>query len=638
MAKEVSLKVYIDAVTDKAVDGLNRFQSSLGGLAQVAGGVALGNMLTSAARGVMDLGKQGLEAVASYEQLSFTLESMMASELRARDASLTMQESLNLASGKAKDTLKWLEDLSLVSPFESSTVRSVFQMQMRLGASSEEARSLTEAMLNLGASSGMSSEALAGAGYALSQIRASDKLVMQDLRQLLNAGVDVNAILGRMGYKLSDVGNKAISSADFIKAFYEQAGEAGDAVDRMASTLPGMLGAFNDFKDIGLRELFTPLFTALKPVIKLLMEWMMGPGREALAQMGQSLGMVGAHISNLIMALRDGGLFGKQFSEALGRISPVAQEIWDTRLKPFIEQGLAWVTANKDALIGALQGMAIAFGALIVIGTVAALVKMLTDPLFLIMALAGLLGAAWTQNWGGIQEKTAAVWEWLKTAFENIKSWLQVAIPAALNWLNQAWANIWGAIQAVTSVVFPIIQNLFRAFSAAFRGDWSAFGSYLRDAWDALWRLQAQILANAWATIRTIISNLITGIKNFFTQTDWRAVGKAIIDGIVNGITNAAKALADAAANAAKAALAAARGFLKSKSPSRLFEEKVGIPMIEGWVSGIQKAVPALELATAYAGARAYGAGQQVINNYNLTVQSMRSSEQVIQDFWLMRL
>lgn len=141
----------------------------------------------------------------------------------------------------------------------------------------------------------------------------------------------------------------------------------------------------------------------------------------------------------------------------------------------------------------------------------------LLGPVGLVMAAVALLATAWTQDWGGIQAKTA-------TAVEYVKG---------------------------------LIQRVVRFFSG----------------------LPAEL--------RRIVSTAVATVKGLFTDTDWGAVGRSIIDGIVNGVRNAAAALARAASDAARSALDGARNFLGIRSPSEVAARLIGAPFVEGINMGI---------------------------------------------------
>lgn len=79
-----------------------------------------------------------------------------------------------------------------------------------------------------------------------------------------------------------------------------------------------------------------------------------------------------------------------------------------------------WIMENKDAIIGALSGMAIAFSALLVISKVSALLTSLTSPLGLVMIAAAALGAAWVTNFGGIRDITEKVFKFILENKEDV--------------------------------------------------------------------------------------------------------------------------------------------------------------------------------------------------------------------------
>jgi phage-related protein len=443
------------------------------------------------------------------------------------------------------------------------------------------------------------------------------------LRQLLNAGIPVNDILQEMGLSWDKLGKSSVSGQAFVDAFIGKAGEFSGAVDRMHGSWSAMLGALSDAKDVGLRELFAGVFTALQPVVQQFSDWMLGPGMEKLKQLGADLGILTVRLIAIGKALFTAGPFSQQFNVALGRLSPTLREIWE-KISPFIQQGLAWISEHKQEVIAALTGMAVAFGALTVIGGIVALVSALANPLTLIIALVGLLSAAWAGNWGGIQQKTAIVLNWLR---ENIQAGMQE--------IKNIWDNVWGAIQAVINAILPIVLANIRAWQAALQGDWYSFGANMRQAWDATWKLIGQIVSNAWENIKASVKKLIDNVISFFTQTDWSKIGQSIIDGMISGLENGAGAFADALLAVVKAAIEALNGFLDSHSPSRLFRDEIAGNMMAGWIQGIQRMTPQLEMAVVGAGSRA-AAAAKTINNYNLTVQSVRSAEQIQRDFWLM--
>jgi len=235
------------------------------------------------------------------------------------------------------------------------------------------------------------------------------------------------------------------------------------------------------------------------------------------------------------------------------------------------------------AIIPVVTGVATAISGVVIpaIAAAAAALAPFILPILAIIAVLALLYLAWKNNWGGIQQKTAAVWVWLKNAFAVGVVFIK---------------NIWTSLQPAIQFVLTFITTIVRAFQAAFSGDWRRFGELLRQAWDMVWKLITTILQTAWQNIKTIFTTAVTNVINFFTNTDWGAVGRGIIQGIANGILNGIGVIVEAAQNAAEAALEAAKGFLGISSPSKLFEMQVGWQMAAGaavgWQKGIGKLLP----------------------------------------------
>jgi len=236
------------------------------------------------------------------------------------------------------------------------------------------------------------------------------------------------------------------------------------------------------------------------------------------------------------------------------------------------------VVAAIGPLITIVGGLISAWGAISgVFIAVSGAIGIAVGPLILIVlgivAVVALLAAAWKNNWGGIQGKTAAAVAWIsekvKAFLDAIKAWWAENGEAIKVKVMTAWV----LIKIIFEKYFSFLKSLFQAFSAAFQGDWYAFGEKLREAWDKAWELIKIVLGLAWIAIKGIMEKLVTSVISFFKTTDWGQVGRNIITGIGNGIASMGGWLAGRAAAAAKAALDAAKGFLGIHSPSKAFGE-----------------------------------------------------------------
>jgi len=278
---------------------------------------------------------------------------------------------------------------------------------------------------------------------------------------------------------------------------------------------------------------------------------------------------------------------------------------WMPQIATGLETGLGWLDQNKGVVVAALAmvGAAIlSFAYTSIAAAIPAIGAFIVAawPVVLVLGLVGaaayLLYEAWTNNWGGIQEKT-------QTVIAFVQGLIQSGLNAIQGFWSQHGAQImslvnsaWQGIQFAINSVMNIIRSIQMAIQAAMRGDWYAFGEYLRQAFDGWGTLLANIVKVGWSMITTAISDLVAKAINFFTATDWNSVGRGIVEGIARGLTAGASVIGDAAKKAAQAALDAAKGFLGIKSPSMLFRQEVGwqmaAGMAQGWESGVSGMMP----------------------------------------------
>jgi hypothetical protein len=272
----------------------------------------------------------------------------------------------------------------------------------------------------------------------------------------------------------------------------------------------------------------------------------------------------------------------------------------------------AWFQENEGVLVGILAAIGVAFVAL-AYTAIAALAPIIAGmlPVIAVMALVGaaayLLYEMWTNNWGGIQEKTAAVIDFVKnvisTALAAIKAWWAEHGETIMATVQAMWNTVKNIFETVTGVILGIFQFfkaqfqiLMSAFRSAAEGDWHSFGEKLRVIWDNIWEKIKEIFSKAWDWFKTAMAGLVKTIIDFFKNTDWGKVGTDIIKGIANGITGAVKFVVDAAKAAAKAAFDAAKGFLGIDSPSKLFMG-IGENVSQGFAKGIENNLRLPEMA-----------------------------------------
>lgn len=299
---------------------------------------------------------------------------------------------------------------------------------------------------------------------------------------------------------------------------------------------------------------------------------------------------------------------------------------WMPRIAQGMRDGLGWLDENRGVVVAALAmiGTALlAFAYTSLAAAIPALIGFVVAawPVILILGLVGatayLMYAAWVNNWGDIQGKTQAAIDFVRGVIDGGMQFISDLTSGKLGWISEYWNNMTSGIMLIVNTWVTNVTLIFQAFQAAMNGDWYRFGELLREAWDNTWDMLGKIVELGWENIKLLVGNMITGVVNFFNDTDWGAVGRGIVEGIAKGLTASASLIASAATNAAKAALDAAKGFLGIQSPSRRAEDEVGLPTGEGaargtargWLSGmadlLPKTMPALQASLQSGGGSA---------------------------------
>jgi phage-related protein len=259
-------------------------------------------------------------------------------------------------------------------------------------------------------------------------------------------------------------------------------------------------------------------------------------------------------------------------------------------LLPLLQTAIKYVSDNWDIFKYIIAAVGIAILAL-------------TSPVTLIIGAIVLLATAWANNWGGIQEKTKVVTDWIKEKIklfvDTIKKWWSEHGES----IKKTAQAMWDAVVAIFNTFKTTISNIFSLFKLAFSGDWKGFGEKLREMWDDAWENIKKLASAAWEFLKTEIPKLIDKITGFFKNTDWKKIGKDIVEGIGNGVTSMISWIKEKALALAKAVADTITGFFHMESPSKLtFDMGVNVSkgfingMIDEYDRGVRKFSPAINM------------------------------------------
>ncbi|MCG3177552.1 MAG: hypothetical protein MOGMAGMI_02526 [Candidatus Omnitrophica bacterium] len=483
---------------------------------------------------------------------------------------MSMTEAMQKAGPAAKELVDWIQKLAIESPFSEEDVAKSFQQAMAFGFTSEKAKELTQVMIDFASATGKTGETMNLVAYALGQIRVSDHLMMQDLRQLMNAGVDVNAILNEMGYSLNDVGIKSIDSAKFLETFTKvMERDFGGAAKAQATTFSGLISSLEDIKKIGLREFFQGTFDAIKPfMVNLVGVLSSSEFRDQLRGIGTWIGQgvasaivwlqqLAATVSALVMpalqsfftslqagatplnALHNALLtaFGPGAADALNMVFGAIQGFFD------------FIGAHAPAILSALEGIAAVFVGAGIVGAILGIVgaiAALANPIGLLALAVGVLAAAWTENWGNIRGVVADAWAVIQPALQELARWFtSEVLPAIQQFAATAIPALQGALGQIGNWISTVVLPALREFGAWFMSEGlPALKQFAAVAVEQLGKglqLIATVAGQLWTAIAPVLQQIgafllpLLGQAMQFVTEHWQIFAgiAAVIGGIL---------------------------------------------------------------------------------------------------------
>ncbi len=432
------------------------------------------------------------------------------------------------------------------------------------------------------------------------------------------------------------------------QAIMEQAADAMGDAERTSNswqnTMRGLTGRIKDAATETGQKLIPALTPLLTLVGSLAEEW--------LPKLGDVLGnVVIPFIQTVAEAVAS---FAANLEEGMSPLDAFIEAIWDIAPQPVLDalvqlrdeiipQLISWfeevVQPILDVVASFVEWQDVAIAAAIAIGAIVIpVIWSIMAPILAVIAVGAALVAAvalvrtaWEENWGGIQEKTQAVVDFVSNLISQLKEWwaqnsddifakaneiwerirsvVQIAILAVqaivttvAEGIRQFWAEhgeaimdtarqAWETITQAVDDAINLIKAYFAAFKSLFEGDWETFGENLYAIWKAAWELVTNFLSNIWDMVKPWLESLWTSITTWWDDIDWKSLGQGIIDGVVNGIRNAGSAVLETLGGIVNSAIEDIKARLGISSPSRVTARLIGAPMAEGVALGWQDAL-----------------------------------------------
>lgn len=259
-------------VVIKARDQLNQMQVAIRGTEQDIAGLTKSTTSYST------------ETVSSYEKV------------------MDFADAQKAAAKQADELLGFVDELSVVSPFEQSQVALVTKLAAAANLGVEDIKSFTSGFLDLAAGVGIGSESLAFAADQLLQVQKVGKLNMIDVRQLRRLGINLDQIIGvQMGMTIDEFNEKAATTPEIFNELFTAVSDfskntfAGTA-KKMATSVSGLQSTISDIFTVSSRKLLQPLVEAASPMaadlLGMISDVVLGPETEKIGQ-GLAKGIFG---------------------------------------------------------------------------------------------------------------------------------------------------------------------------------------------------------------------------------------------------------------------------------------------------------------------------------------------------------
>jgi len=441
-------------------------------------------------------------------------------------------EAKEMAAKTSKELLGWIEQLAIKSPFTQDGIQSAFKTAMAYGfitdqaadlmvktgqldekqrANTVTAQRLTQAMIDYASGAGLSPEIMDRVSLALGQIQARGKLAGQEVMQLTEAGISVDAILaqafGKTTNEIVAMREKGLIPADQAILAITQSLERdfGGAAAAQTQTFAGLVSSLSDIKTIGLREFFTGTFEALQPYLAGFTDWASTLGPK-LAEIGATLGgaVAGAlqTISGLIQSFQTGGVGG-----VLGALG----------LPPEAAALLEGVAASVGTVATNLQTFAGAAGALFT-------------------ALSGGV-----PQLAGLQAGLTAIDAGLPGLMGNmvfLGSTIDGVVQQVVGSFNEDWGPAWRLAQTTVEQtidgVRSIVVNVLTLITGSIADHATQLKALFFEAYSRIQQTVGQVLAAVSLIVTSILGNIKTFIATHgddirtFLGNAWEQIGRII--------------------------------------------------------------------------------------------------------------
>lgn len=358
-------------------------------------------------------------------------------------------------------------------------------------------------------------------------------LVTDALAETDDTALQMQAGVGLLGTQFEDLGTEGVLALSLIGTEMDDLAGATANIDTRYGSLGDVVEGFKRRGLLALRPIGDLMLDLANRVMPLVDEGFAFFETSIVPAIETAAGVVESFIRNF----EEGMSPIDAFIEAIWDIAPPAllEALVDFRdnIMPGVSAAVAAVVEPVSAWVGnnfQLSDVLAALGvvvASIVIPAVLSLIAAIAPVIVafgLVVAAVALVRTAWEQNFGGIQEKTAAVLAFVQNLITTVITAVQVFWAengdAILAKAQQTWQGI---LDFITMALNFIWNGVILPIVAGIQAFWAEHGDAISAKAQETWGL---ILAFIQAAI-TLIGNIITTVVTA-VQTFWLAHGETI--------------------------------------------------------------------------------------------------------------
>jgi len=336
--------------------------------------------------------------------------------------------------------------------------------------------------------------------------------MLKVFRENIDSGGILETIMTKIGESASNgIGRLLLKGSDFMKgalnflSFIDHAIKYGEQLDDWFQGIPKAWQPFAQFLAFALddgdtlNDFLSHLPEKFQKIARVLAELILivrgqGDFKGLILALFGERGMAGGGpVAKLLKGFED---LGKKIKEFVR-----------TTIQPFIEEHGPEFQKFFDNLAETVIQAFATIAASGVVLKVVGMVMGLLNPLNKIILLIALLKTVWDLNLGGIQEKTAAVVDWLKA------TWAEWG-PVIIGHLTDAWAQI----QALFDKYWPLITEAAGKAIQWLKDLWAEHGEEVIARLKSTWETIKLVFQTAAAILLAVVLGVIQGLKNFWEE------------------------------------------------------------------------------------------------------------------------